>query len=86
MDRIARPGLRRRCAAQRASGTSFNLFNRPMNSPADIRDALAADMTALGRRARAAAAQMAKAATRTKDDALRAIAAAIRAQRAVIQA
>jgi glutamate-5-semialdehyde dehydrogenase len=57
-----------------------------MNSPADLRDTLAADMTALGRRARVAAAQMAKAETRTKDGALRSIAAAIRAQRAAIQA
>ena len=57
-----------------------------MNSPADLRDTLAAEMAALGRRARTAAAQMAKAPTRVKDDALRAIAAAIRAQRTAIQA
>ncbi len=56
-----------------------------MNSPASHAD-LAATMTDLGRRARAASTAMAKAPTAAKNAALRAIADAIRARRAELQA
>jgi glutamate-5-semialdehyde dehydrogenase len=61
-----------------------------MNSATDLTRAdaasLADQMADIGRRARAAASAMAKADTRAKNDALRRIAAAIRAQRVQLQA
>ncbi|MGE5337871.1 MAG: glutamate-5-semialdehyde dehydrogenase, partial [Gemmatimonadota bacterium] len=57
-----------------------------MNAPQDLRSELASYMQDVGRRARVAAAAMAKAATATKDSTLRGLAAAIRARRADIRA
>jgi glutamate-5-semialdehyde dehydrogenase len=58
-----------------------------MNSPADASHAdLATTMAGIGRRARAAAAAMARAGTAAKNDALERIAAALRAGRSALQA
>jgi glutamate-5-semialdehyde dehydrogenase len=57
-----------------------------MNAPQDLQTNLAAYMTDVGRRARAAATSLAKAPTATKNATLRALAASIRAQQAEIRA
>ena len=69
-----------------SSGTVFSPRILPMNAVLKPQSDIAAMMQGMGRHARAAARAMARAGTATKDKALREIAAAVRHDRAHLQA